>query len=352
MRGRGGKALLLPQIRPLGDLDEGEPPFEPGELTLDLPAAISPWRRRFELAALAAKLEPALAAGQALEMADALGGLIDSLQIEEIEPLERIETLVEGELARHWMESGALLRDVLAAAGEAFVGSARTSKRWTSSLISPCTAAASMMLMGSAFQAATGALDLHGTYGEDLVLLLAMALLGLVLALVSDPGGWSLPAGPGGIVGLLGEGALRALAGRLPEAGQVWATLAGGLLALVGGLAVALARTSERVGTGLRADSSRWTQPSPCTQFSINNPGTRSNSRVLFVTSVTPSAWACAAIRPGRRPTVSTASGTSCAGSSWPTTSSPPSMHSGGRWWRSIRRRWWPACGHGRRPRR
>ncbi|MDB5456501.1 MAG: double-strand break repair protein AddB, partial [Caulobacter sp.] len=25
----GGRALLLPQIRPLGDLDEGEPPFEP-----------------------------------------------------------------------------------------------------------------------------------------------------------------------------------------------------------------------------------------------------------------------------------------------------------------------------------
>jgi ATP-dependent helicase/nuclease subunit B len=105
--------LLLPQIRPIGDLEEGEPPFEPGELTLDLPAAISPWRRRFELAAIAADKQPGLNAGQALEMADALGGLIDSLQIEEIEPLERIETLVEGELARHWMESGALLRDVL-----------------------------------------------------------------------------------------------------------------------------------------------------------------------------------------------------------------------------------------------
>ena len=105
--------LLLPQIRPIGDLEEGEPPFEPGELTLDLPAAISPWRRRFELAAIAADKQSGLTAGQVLEMADALGGLIDSLQIEEIEPLERIETLVEGELARHWMESGALLRDVL-----------------------------------------------------------------------------------------------------------------------------------------------------------------------------------------------------------------------------------------------
>lgn len=109
------QGLLLPQIRPIGDLEEGEPPFEPGELTLDLPAAISPWRRRFELAAIAAGKQPGLTPGQALEMAAALGSLIDSLQIEEIDPLDRIETLVEGELARHWMESGALLRDVLAA---------------------------------------------------------------------------------------------------------------------------------------------------------------------------------------------------------------------------------------------
>ena len=28
----GGRALLLPQIRALGDLDEGEPPFEPGDI--------------------------------------------------------------------------------------------------------------------------------------------------------------------------------------------------------------------------------------------------------------------------------------------------------------------------------
>jgi S-DNA-T family DNA segregation ATPase FtsK/SpoIIIE len=67
------------------------------------------------------------------------------------------------------------------------------------------------------------------------VLLLAMALLSVVLALVSNPAGWSLPAGPGGLVGLLGEGALQALAGRLPDAAQVWVTLAGGLAALVGG---------------------------------------------------------------------------------------------------------------------
>ena len=54
LQARPGRALLLPQIRVMGDLDEGEPPFEAGDLALDLPPAISPWRRRFELAGLVA----------------------------------------------------------------------------------------------------------------------------------------------------------------------------------------------------------------------------------------------------------------------------------------------------------
>src|SRR5579872_5356793 len=42
----GGRARLLPQIRALGDLEDGEPPFEPGDVALDLAPAISPWRRQ------------------------------------------------------------------------------------------------------------------------------------------------------------------------------------------------------------------------------------------------------------------------------------------------------------------
>ncbi|MDT7834615.1 putative bifunctional diguanylate cyclase/phosphodiesterase [Aquabacterium sp. OR-4] len=62
----------------------------------------------------------------------------------------------------------------LAAAGEALVGATRTSKRWTSRLISPATACLSMMLTGSAFQAATDALGTRSAVAEALVLLLAM----------------------------------------------------------------------------------------------------------------------------------------------------------------------------------
>ena len=70
-----GRAILPPQLRPLGDLDEGEPPFEPGDIALDLPAAIEPLRRRFELTRLAAAhwdLLPGrdLTASGALEMAE------------------------------------------------------------------------------------------------------------------------------------------------------------------------------------------------------------------------------------------------------------------------------------------
>ena len=118
--GRG--ALLLPQIRALGDLDEGEPPFEPGELALDLPAAVSPLRRRFELARLVAKhpraLGRALDASGALELADALASFLDALELEELghaQRMDRVETLVEGDLAKHWRISAEFLRIVLEA---------------------------------------------------------------------------------------------------------------------------------------------------------------------------------------------------------------------------------------------
>ncbi len=110
----GGRALLLPQIRALGDLDEGEPPFEPGDLALDLAPAISPWRRRFELARLAADQAPALGrsldALAALELADALAAFLDSVQIEEAASLDRLGDWVESELARHWKISADFLR--------------------------------------------------------------------------------------------------------------------------------------------------------------------------------------------------------------------------------------------------
>ncbi|MEO6379854.1 MAG: double-strand break repair protein AddB, partial [Caulobacteraceae bacterium] len=116
VRAAGGKALLLPQIRALGDLDEGEPPFEPGDLAIDLPPAISPLRRRFELARLASEHADRLGFDgpvdlpAALALADALADFLDSVQIEEIADLSNLDTLVEGELAAHWTKSADFLR--------------------------------------------------------------------------------------------------------------------------------------------------------------------------------------------------------------------------------------------------
>ena len=118
VRVQGGRAILPPQMRPLGDLEAGEPPFEPGDLALDLPAAIDPLRRRFELTRLVAELADYLPEGlstasAALDMADALGGFLDGLQIEEAQIDGRLAELVDAELAEHWQVSRLFLEQVL-----------------------------------------------------------------------------------------------------------------------------------------------------------------------------------------------------------------------------------------------
>lgn len=107
----GDRPVLLPQVRPLGDLEEDEPPFAPGDLGLDLPPAIAPLARRFELAGLVAAHDPRAAASplHALEMADALGAFLDSCQIEEVPDLGLVAGLAEGDFARHWLESAEFL---------------------------------------------------------------------------------------------------------------------------------------------------------------------------------------------------------------------------------------------------
>ncbi|MXO60809.1 DNA translocase FtsK [Altererythrobacter salegens] len=65
-----------------------------------------------------------------------------------------------------------------------------------------------------------------------IMMLVGMALLGTVLALVTDPQKWDRPAGYGGLTGLLGAGAIEAVAGRVPEAARFWTILGSGLAAL------------------------------------------------------------------------------------------------------------------------
>ncbi|HYE46260.1 MAG TPA: double-strand break repair protein AddB [Caulobacter sp.] len=110
LKAAGGRAVLLPQIRALGDLDEGEPPFEPGDAGLDLPPAIDPMRRRFELAAMVDDLSAGrLGTLHALDLADALAEFMDAAAIEEAPVAARIGDLVGMDQARHWEVSAAVL---------------------------------------------------------------------------------------------------------------------------------------------------------------------------------------------------------------------------------------------------
>ena len=62
----------------------------------------------------------------------------------------------------------------LAAASEAFVGSARSSKRWTSRLASPAMAGIAMFASGSALQAVLAAMRAQGWLGEAVLMLSVM----------------------------------------------------------------------------------------------------------------------------------------------------------------------------------
>lgn len=101
-------ALLPPRIRPLGDLEAGEAPFEPGDIVLDLPPAITAVRRRFELLRLVTGLSSRLGRtpgpAEALGLADALGAFFDSLQIEEA-ATDGLAGLADMEMAAHWQVS-------------------------------------------------------------------------------------------------------------------------------------------------------------------------------------------------------------------------------------------------------
>ena len=110
----GGGALMPPQMRALGDLDEGEPPFEPGEAAFDLPPAIGAARRRFELTGLVVAneslLERRLDARSALDLADALAAFLDSLAIEEAGEAVDLDALAQGDLAQHWRRTADFLK--------------------------------------------------------------------------------------------------------------------------------------------------------------------------------------------------------------------------------------------------
>lgn len=106
---KSGGGLLLPRLVTLGDPDLGEQvggvldPLGKGDA---IPPAIAPIRRQMILARLVQQASPRpIDAGRALQLAQALGAVLDQMQVERV-PLSALANLsLSDELSQHWRSS-------------------------------------------------------------------------------------------------------------------------------------------------------------------------------------------------------------------------------------------------------
>ena len=122
LRAGDGKAILLPHIRPLGDVDEEEllltaDPKEGVPGSLDLPPAVDGMDRQLRLAKLIlawGKGSPfgPKNAGQATSLAAELAHLIDSAETEGVD-LSKVRDLVPDRFAEHWQHTLSFLEIAL-----------------------------------------------------------------------------------------------------------------------------------------------------------------------------------------------------------------------------------------------
>ena len=105
-RAGGGKALALPTIQPIGDLDPDDLLIDV-DSELDLPPAIGGLRRRLLLTRLL--VARGWRSDQAGRLADDLAGLLDELQTERVD-LVALDGLTPESFAEHWRQSALLLQ--------------------------------------------------------------------------------------------------------------------------------------------------------------------------------------------------------------------------------------------------
>ncbi|MBC6440793.1 MAG: double-strand break repair helicase AddA [Rhodospirillales bacterium] len=117
LRQSDGHALILPAIRPIGDVDEDELTVSLAgehETGLDILPAITPLRRQL-LLARQIRNDPEFGVTsdeQAAKLAEALASFIDEVDTAEVS-MDRLDTLVEGDLAEHWQTTLVFLRRVV-----------------------------------------------------------------------------------------------------------------------------------------------------------------------------------------------------------------------------------------------
>ncbi|HEY1962116.1 MAG TPA: hypothetical protein VGG69_06850, partial [Rhizomicrobium sp.] len=108
-----GGAALLPNTRPLGDVDEEEFLFDVGAEALTLPPAISPVRRTLMLGALVQRWDRVrrgerLGFAQATALARALGRFLDEVETQGAS-LKNLDKLAPAQFAQHWADVKAFL---------------------------------------------------------------------------------------------------------------------------------------------------------------------------------------------------------------------------------------------------
>jgi ATP-dependent helicase/nuclease subunit B len=105
LRVTDGRALLLPKLEPLGDLDpeDWHEPASAAAATVDLPPAIGQTRRRLLLAQLIIRRGDTTA-DQALRLAEALGQWLDQVQIHDLDTAN-LAGIVADDYASHWAET-------------------------------------------------------------------------------------------------------------------------------------------------------------------------------------------------------------------------------------------------------
>ena len=106
---QSGGGLLLPRLVAIGDPDLGEQvggALDPLGEEEPVPPAIAPMRRQMILARMVQDMKPGTDAGQALLLAQALGAVLDQMQVEEIAPAALRDGLtLSEELSGHWQAS-------------------------------------------------------------------------------------------------------------------------------------------------------------------------------------------------------------------------------------------------------
>ncbi|MCY4396734.1 MAG: double-strand break repair protein AddB [Rhodospirillaceae bacterium] len=111
LRLSGGAPLLLPRMRPIGDVDEDDLALSAGEdlppedgALFEAPPAIAELKRQLLLARLILGRERDASAEQAVLLAQALARLLDQAQTERLS-FDRLAELAPAELSAHWQQT-------------------------------------------------------------------------------------------------------------------------------------------------------------------------------------------------------------------------------------------------------